>query len=251
MGGQLPQPRLSPGPRNSPFSLPGLECRRLPTVASPEVLHLVFGSPNPGHTLITLALITRSFGHPRLNCHLCRYATEMDADFPLLPNPSCRLLPLFSPSTPLHPSALIHPPARGPDPLPRHTGSSARGRPCLDLQGTPAQGPASRQLSEAVKVSLNESGQWRGKTVTSTPASEVCLQHTPLRGMLRGVCSGAVPPLPRRPVRAPAALRWGGVSSTMGRGHAPAPPILQHLSACPELTDGRAPLLLAPIQAAW
>lgn len=117
------------------------------------------------------------FGHPRLNCHLCRYATKMDANFPLLPNPSCRLLPLFSPSTPLHPSALTHPPARGPDPLPRHTGSSARGRPCLDLQGTPAQSPASRKLSEAVKISLNESGQWRGKTVTSTPASDVCLQH--------------------------------------------------------------------------
>lgn len=117
------------------------------------------------------------FGHPRLNCHLCRYATKMDANFPLLPNPSCRLLPLFSPSTPLHPSALTHPPARGPDPLPRHTGSSARGRPCLDLQGTPAQSPASRQLSEAVKISLNESGQWRGKTVTSTPARDVCLQH--------------------------------------------------------------------------
>ena len=50
-------------------------------------------------------------------------------------------------------------------------------RPCSLVQGTPAQGPASRQLSEAVKVSPNESGQWRGKTVTTTPASEVCLQH--------------------------------------------------------------------------
>lgn len=250
MGSYLLQPHLSPGPS----STPSLSSRPRGTNGSPVLpaqrcCTILLGPLNSGHTLILPPFITCPLGHPRLSCYLFPAVTQMDANSLLLLNPSCHLLPVFSPLTPPHPSAHTHPPIPGPDLLPSQTGSSIRDRPCLDLPGPLAQSTALSQLSGAVKVSLSESGQWGSKIVASMPASQVCLQHC--LGCSKKSTLVLSLPLHGHPVRAPAALLLGGWSLTTGCCQAPAPPIPQHLSTLPELTDGRAPLLLAPVQAAW
>lgn len=83
--------------------------------------------------------------------------------------------------------------------------------------------------------------------MASTPASEVCLQHCV--GHSETSTLGLSLPFPG--VLSEPLQPRGGEGGPRQWDTAPAAPILQHLSARPELTDGRAPLLLAPVQAAW
>lgn len=156
--------------------------------------------------------------------------------------------PPFSSLAPPHPSAHSHPPALCPDVLPSQAGNSRRQRPCLDRPCLLAQDAAPRQLSGTVKIQINKSGQGGREAggVKSWPACQQirCLQSSQ-RSPLWAHChpSQAFLSKPLQP------CYWG--SPTMGYCYAPAPRNLQHLSSCPELTNGRAPLLLAPVQAAW
>lgn len=74
-----------------------------------------------------------------------------------------------------------------------------------------------------------------------------CVCRAP--GTLEGVHSGLVT-TPPRPFCQSSCSPDLGVPSKEARIR-PSASKPQHLSACPELPDGRAPRLLAPVQAAW
>lgn len=138
------------------------------------------------------------------------YGTD-ECEAPLLLNPQCHRLSLFSPLTPPHPSAHSHPAALCPDMLPSQTGNSRRQRPCLGLPLPLAQDIAPSQLSGTGKIQVNESGQRVREAggMRSWPACQQirCLQSG--LGCSKESTLGPSPPLPGLPVSVPAALLLG------------------------------------------
>lgn len=149
-GGQpFPAAKSLSGFQEHPFvSPPGIRVLTAPTIASPEMLPHHFKFPLILSTLCCSSSLRGMLSQlPHFSCVVtCSCYGTNECDAPLLLNPECHRLSLFSPLTPPHPSSHSHPPALCPDMLPSQTGNSKKQRPCLDLPLPLAQDIAPSQL---------------------------------------------------------------------------------------------------------